>query len=513
MPGHDDRAGQRLDSDVNHWTLLPSVATVTRFGTARGVDITLRWATVGDNGMADVTGFITFTNVSMNAVGGGIGAFSHATLDINYTTLTATLDPSSPPLTFDGHTFTSFVLLEPSPGAYTLVSENGTFPNINAFEVSWEGHSPFEFLSFPPAAAIVGGKTFEGLHHNTITPAVCFAAGTRIRTPRGDVLVETLETGDLVLTASGDMRPVKWMGHRDVDFRRTPNASPGQPIRIAADTFGPARPSQDLYISAGHSVCVDLLGEVFIPVGYLANGATIAAVEVEEISYWHVELDSHDVLVANNLPAESYLAMGNRSGFEELRGLLPAVMEGRERTHADFCRPVVTEGPVLAFVRQRLLARAAEMGWKLSVGADLHLVADGGVIRPRADGSLATFEFPASAKDVRLMSNVFSPSAVGSHDPRMLGVMLCDEIAIGGRKVSLGDERLRDGVHELEDHDGKARRWTNGELVLDPQLWEGQPGLVSLVVNYDVTTVRGWTAPATERKTAPVGPPKLRAVG
>ena len=63
----------------------------------------------------------------------------------------------------------------------------------------------------------------------------------------------------------------------------------------------------------------------FIPVGYLVNGATIAQVEVDEVSYWHVELDSHDVLIANNLPAESYLAMGNRGFFEERRGLLPAI--------------------------------------------------------------------------------------------------------------------------------------------------------------------------------------------
>ena len=293
----------------------------------------------------------------------------------------------------------------------------------------------------------------------------------------------------------------------------TPNASAGQPIRIAADAFDPSRPSQDLSLSAGHSVCVDLLGEVLIPVGNLVNGATIVAVEVDTISYWHVELDSHDILIANNLPAESYLAMGNRGAFEELRGLLPAVMEGRERTHADFCRPVVTEGPILDFVRQRLVARAEDIGWTPSRDADLHLAADGEVVRPVVEGSLATFEFPVSAKDVRLMSNAFSPAALGSSDPRMLGVMLCDEIAFGDRKVSLGDERLRDGIHQLEDQDGNARRWTNGKLALDPQFWAGHSGLVSLVINYDVTTVRGWTAPSTVRKTAPIGRPKLRAVG
>jgi hypothetical protein len=234
---------------------------------------------------------------------------------------------------------------------------------------------------------------------STPTPFVCFAAGTLIRTPRGDVLVETLKVGDLVVTASGELRPVKWIGHRDFDLRRNSNPRSAFPVRISQDAFGPNRPSQDLYVSSGHSICIDLCGEVFIPIGYLVNGATIAEVEVDEISYWHVELDSHDILIANNLSAESYLAMGNRGGFEEHRGLLLAFEEGRERTHADFCRPVVTEGPVLDFVRQRLVARAEEIGWRQSRDADLRLVADSDVLRPRVEGSLARREFPATAMD------------------------------------------------------------------------------------------------------------------
>ena len=465
--------------------------------------------------MADVTGFITFTNVALDEVGGGTAAFSQATLDIDYTTHTAVLDPSSPPLTLNGHTFTSFTLTQPIPGVEEYVLSSGTLGSGNAFEVSWAGHAPGAFATFPPPAAIVNGAVFATFTpgFNTVTPAICFAAGTLIRTPRGDVPVETLKVGDLVETSSGELRPVKWMGHSDVDFRLRPNGSPGQPIRIAADAFGPARPSQDLYLSAGHSVCVDLLGEVFIPVGYLINGATIAEVEVEEISYWHVELDSHNVLIANNLPAESYLATNNRGSFEEMRGLLPANLDEFKRTHADFCRPVVTGGPVLEFVAERLSARAEEIGWTRSRGAELRLVADGEVVRPGLEGGVATFALPAGAKDVWLMSNTFSPKLLTakSHDARLLGVMLSG-IAFGGHEVSLGDERLCEGVHQLECHDGNLRRWTNGKLALDPQLWYGLSGEVTLRVTYDVTTIRGWTAPATTQKTLPVSQPKLRAV-
>src|SRR5579871_2993143 len=116
--------------------------------------------------------------------------------------------------------------------------------------------------------------------------------------------------------------------------------------------------------------------------------------EVDEISDWHVELDSHDVLLANNLPAESYLAMTNRGAFEELRGLLPSDVE-RTRTHADFCRPVVTDGPVLAFVRQRLAAQAEALGWMQSAGGDVQLVPDGAVIRPYVVDVTAPLACPA----------------------------------------------------------------------------------------------------------------------
>ncbi len=475
--------------------------------------------------MADTTGYVTFTNVGLNGPG-GVGYFSHTTLFIDYTTGAVTI-PAGPPdtLTFTTaglvtYTFNAadlhVVQIPPGSGNYVLhagsFAGSGGFP---ALAVDWSGTSPTSFSGAAFQSAAGSGNLWSGVPNpNTASPTVCFAAGTVIRTPAGDVAVETLRSGDLVVTASGEMRPVKWVGHSDVDFRRTPDASPGQPIRIAADAFGPARPSHDLYLSAGHSVCVDLLGEVFIPVGHLVNGGTIAPVEVETISYWHVELDSHDVLLANNMPAESYLAMTNRLAFEEMRGLLPADLDEFKRTHADFCRPVVTEGPVLGFVRQRLAARAEEIGWTRSLDADLHLVADGAILRPRIESGVATFAFPARTKDLRLLSSTFLPAMVGtgSNDPRTLGVMLCD-LAIGGKPVSLDDKRLCEGVHQFELHAGEQRRWTDGALVLDPTFWEGETGAVSLVVSYDVSTLRGWVPPATARKPTPVARPKLRAVG
>jgi hypothetical protein len=455
--------------------------------------------------MADDIGYITFKDVSLSN-GTVTGAFSHTTVEIDYTTNTV-IGVINGPLTFtvDGHvtSFTTLEMVPHQPGeSYGLYA--GTLQDPG-FRLEWAGRSPTAFTAGVVFNSGHGGNIFDTFVTNTIAPAICFAAGTLIRTPRGDVAVETLKVGDVVLTASGEMRAVKWMGHADIDFRRTPRGGPGLPIRIAADAFGPARPSQDLYLSAGHSVCIDLIGEVLIPVGYLINESTVAEVETDAISYWHVELDSHDILIANNLPAESYLAMANRGAFDELRGVLPAMLEGRERTHADFCRPVITGGLTLDFVRQRLAARVEEIGWQPVRDPDLHLTVDGRIVRPLAEDGSAAFLFRADAKDVRLMSNTFNPTAFGSSDNRTLGVMLLG-LALSGsggepRRISLDDDRLGDGVHHVEDHGGSLRRWTNGEFALDPRLWEGLSGQIALHVSYDHMTVRGWIAAPAPAKT------------
>jgi hypothetical protein len=347
---------------------------------------------------------------------------------------------------------------------------------------------------------------------------ICFAAGTLIRTTRGEVAVEDLQIGDLVVTSSGEQRPVKWLGHRTFDFRVASKTDPALPVRVVADAFGPCRPSQDLYLSGGHSVCLDLLGEVFIPVGCLVNGATIARVEVDEITYWHVELDSHDVIFANAMPAESYLAMRNRAGFEETTDLLSSISEGTGRTHADFCRPVVTEGPVFNFVRERVRARAVELGWTALRDHNLHLVVDGRIVSPLLEPGAATFLFPADVRNVRLMSNTFEPAQFASRDRRSLGILLAGLSFCGStdgeiRRISVDDQRLRDGVYGVENHRGVLRRWTNGELTVDPRLWSGLRGPVALRITYDDTTLRGWTAPPEPRRESrPADRPKLYAV-
>jgi hypothetical protein len=142
--------------------------------------------------------------------------------------------------------------------------------------------------------------------------ATCYAAGTRILTPGGEVPIEHLHRHDLVLTVSGKPQPIRWIGHRRVDFRTHPNRQRVLPVRITAHAFGPGRPRRDLLLSPDHAVFVE---GVLIPIRHLINGGNVTQVERPMITYYHIELPRHDVLLADGMPAESHLEAGARSAF------------------------------------------------------------------------------------------------------------------------------------------------------------------------------------------------------
>jgi hypothetical protein len=115
-------------------------------------------------------------------------------------------------------------------------------------------------------------------------------------------------------------------------------------------------PHRDLLLSPHHAV---FTGGVLIPIRHLINGTTIAQVEVDEITYWHVELESHDVILAEGLPCESYLDTGNRSAFANGGVAVQLHPNFTMRVwEAESCAKLVAAGPELADARRMLLERA-----------------------------------------------------------------------------------------------------------------------------------------------------------
>jgi hypothetical protein len=295
--------------------------------------------------------------------------------------------------------------------------------------------------------------------------ALCFAAGTSIATPSGGVAVEDLKIGDQVLTGSGAVRPVIWLGNMTLRPARHPRPHEASPVRIRAGAFGDGLPMRDLRVSPGHALYVD---GVLILAASLVNGATIIQDEVESVRYFHVELESHDVLLAEGLPCESYLDDGNRSSFAnsgqatELYGRLDP------KSWDEACAPWVDAGSQLDAVRNRLHARAEAMGFEVSQDPDLHLIVDDMRIEP-FHRSGDRFWFPVSAcRSVQLCSraDVLKHVVPGTSDGRRLGVALSD-LRINGMAVNLSDVEIYGaGFHEVETLGDGHWRWTDGAATL-----------------------------------------------
>jgi hypothetical protein len=149
----------------------------------------------------------------------------------------------------------------------------------------------------------------------------CFAAGTRIATESGEVAVELLSTRDLLRLADSGTAVIQWIGRRRVDCRRHSRQDEVQPVRVIAHAFGFDRPARDLWLSPDHAVFVE---NALVPIRYLLNGATVRQEDVDSVTYWHIELPGHGVLLTEGLPCESYLDTGNRVALTE-GGMRPEV--------------------------------------------------------------------------------------------------------------------------------------------------------------------------------------------
>jgi hypothetical protein len=193
---------------------------------------------------------------------------------------------------------------------------------------------------------------------------VCFAEGSDILTAHGEVRVEKLQAGHLVATVSGQgapMKPVLWVGRRKVKLAGNPAASLLAPVRIAAGALGECTPHRDLLVSPDHCLYVD--GSL-VAARLLVNGTTITVEHnMAEVTYFHVELEGHDVLLANGAAAESWLDAGNRAWFENAGVAMIQVADAPDAyataTGAKLCAPVLHGGEQLAAIRDAIALRAA----------------------------------------------------------------------------------------------------------------------------------------------------------
>jgi hypothetical protein len=147
---------------------------------------------------------------------------------------------------------------------------------------------------------------------------VCYLRGTSIRTKKTERRVEELKVGDLVVTLSGESKPIKWIGRQRFEKRSDRWPADVEPVRIRRFALNDRTPHRDLYLSPNHAIYID---GVLIPAKYLVNRTSITQAMpegVEEIEYFHVELETHEVIFAEGVAAETLLVMQDDEAFADL---------------------------------------------------------------------------------------------------------------------------------------------------------------------------------------------------
>ena len=312
----------------------------------------------------------------------------------------------------------------------------------------------------------------------------CFLRGTRIATLRGEVAVEDLRIGDLVVTATGGALPIKWIGTRGfiTGLVNEHHRAALLPVRIAAGALGEACPGRDLHVSPEHMLCLE---GVLIPAEKLLNGTTITRADgFDVVQYFHIELPRHAVLYAEGAPAESFLDTGNRNMFANVLSYLELGQDpGAARQPP--CLPIVTSGAALDGARARLAERARTLGLAATREDDLYLRVDGIAHRPESRaGERVRFAVPAGARQVHIVSRSVVPADLdpANGDRRRLGICFSAlSLRDDGFTLDLapGYAGFTTGFHAAE----AGQRWTQGDAALPEDLTAAMPDGFTLEIN------------------------------
>jgi len=313
-------------------------------GTGTVTDVTLynggtldltgrRWSIGGSVVMEGTDNVIEYTN-SMGApnqltFGAVISGFD-PTESIRFTSLTYNASVLSLTESISGDTTT-----------VTIMSGGVAYESFTFNESDYYGNLTLQ--------AAPGGGT------ELLTSVACYARGTAILTNDGERAVEDLVIGDLVMTGSGEAKPVKWIGRRSYAGRFLKANRDVLPICIKAGALGDTVPARDLRISPHHAM---LVGNVLIEGKDLVNGISVVQDHAcREVEYFHVELEDHDVILAEGAWSETFVDDNSRGMFHNAHEY-DALYDSDESLAARYYAPRVEFGEELEAVRAMLDVRA-----------------------------------------------------------------------------------------------------------------------------------------------------------
>jgi autotransporter passenger strand-loop-strand repeat protein len=312
---------------------------------------------IDDFGALALTGAVTGTTVNME---GTIGSTLTDTGNLAGNTFTATALASNFAASDSIGIAGNDIIGTPS-GSFTNESYNN-LTGILSFTDSGDGET-FNIAISPATAGTYSASDFTlsaGAGDILITTDIpCFCAGTSLLTMQGEILAEDIRPGDELVTVRDGgpaSRKVVWTGKRAIDISRHPRPELVRPVRIIAGAFGDNVPQRDLRLSPLHAVYVN--GCLFEAIS-LVNGITIYQEQnTRHVTYHHIELDAHDIILAEGMPAESFQDTGDRTMFESVSGVTVLHPGFAAPADAKFCAPMVRAGQQLDRLRAELNERA-----------------------------------------------------------------------------------------------------------------------------------------------------------
>lgn len=156
---------------------------------------------------------------------------------------------------------------------------------------------------------------------------VCFRNGTLILTTRGDIPVEDLRPGDMVVTRDHGPQPLRWIGHKQLGAELLGLFDKLHPVRIRAGALGNGLPRRDLYVSQQHRILVSskiaerMFGEpeVLVAAKHLTG---IDGIEIDDsaeaLTYYHLLFDRHEIVCSEGAQTESLF-----TGPEAMKSVSP----------------------------------------------------------------------------------------------------------------------------------------------------------------------------------------------
>lgn len=205
---------------------------------------------------------------------------------------------------------------------FAQVNESGPEFELYAMEATFEdGSTKYYVMSkdenFKPNVGddlkVTTFSNFVSTDYGSIGAAVCFAADTLIQTPSGSLPVQRLRPGDFVQTKDNGVKEVLWIGQRHIRQTELQRFDQLRPVLIRPGVFGD---HGTLILSQQHRILVNGtqlglsfdLKEAFIKAKHLAEYFPQAAridVNMTGVSYYHILLESHEVVFSNGITTES----------------------------------------------------------------------------------------------------------------------------------------------------------------------------------------------------------------